>query len=249
MTTALPAPGSSSVEDHVAMSHRFLEHAKLEADKGNRLQASEKVWSAVAHALKSIGEKRGWDHDHHQNIRDISSHLGKEFNRRGDFRSLTSSASDSHRNFYQNEEDLDDLRVAIENAETFVAELDQLRDALPQPFTIGTAADQRRLGRLLGIQSGDFQQRLPIGETDSHGFSRNPDDNDHASPAVPPPGGPPPTPVRERLPDDAPGASSTASGPMDDGDYRRAGGCRRRKEALPNYYEHPAAPCARAGYF
>ena len=55
MTTALPDRGSSSAEDHAAMSHRFLEHAKIEVDQGNRLQSPEKVWGAVAHASSPSG--------------------------------------------------------------------------------------------------------------------------------------------------------------------------------------------------
>ena len=169
-------------------------------------------------------------------MRIFSSHLGKEFNRRGDFQLFFGSATDTHVNFYGNEQDVDGIRVAVENAETFVSELDQLRDAPPRPFIIETSADRRRLGRLLGIPSREFQRRLPIGTNHPHGFSRNPDDNDHgdggASPAVPPPGGPTPIlcgsvcptmpqPLPARHPDRW--RQST----------RWAGGC-RCKEALPN---------------
>ena len=59
------------------MSHRFLEHAKAEADKANGLQASEKVWAAVVHGLKAIGEQRGWNHQRRQHIIDIAGHLGR----------------------------------------------------------------------------------------------------------------------------------------------------------------------------
>ena len=72
MTRELPRPGFSGADEHAAMSQRLLEHAKTESDKGNRLQTSEKVWGTVAHALKSIGEKRGWNHQHPPNLMDIS---------------------------------------------------------------------------------------------------------------------------------------------------------------------------------
>ena len=102
-------------------------------------------------------------------MRIFSSHLGKEFNRRGDFQLFFGSANDMHVNFYGNEQDVDDIRVAVENAETFVSELDQLRDAPPRPFNIETSADRRRLGRLLGIPSREFQRRLPSGTNHPHG--------------------------------------------------------------------------------
>ena len=99
MTTVLPDPGNANMEDHVTISHRFLEHAKVEADKGNRLQAAEKVWGGVAHAIKAIGEKRGWHHDGHRNITEIGRHLGKEFDRRRDFDLYLGSAKISTSTF------------------------------------------------------------------------------------------------------------------------------------------------------
>ena len=58
-TTQLPEPGESSIEDHVQLSRWFLEHARIEIANGNRLQASEKIWGAAAHALKAIAIQRG----------------------------------------------------------------------------------------------------------------------------------------------------------------------------------------------
>ena len=38
-TIPLPEPGDPSIEDHLAISRRFLDHARVELDKGDRLQA------------------------------------------------------------------------------------------------------------------------------------------------------------------------------------------------------------------
>ena len=73
---------------------------------------------------------------------------------------------------------LDHIRLSITNAEIFVAELDQLRDAPAQPVTIETAAEQRRLGRLLRIPPAEFQHNLACGKADPDGFSRNPRDGE-----------------------------------------------------------------------
>ena len=126
MTIALPPPGKQTSENHVAISHRFLDHAQKELNEGNRLQASEKIWGAMSHALKSIAEQRGWEHPDHASSANIADQLGREFNRERDFHFLFASASDMHRNFYGNEHGLDQIRLSIENAETYVAELNQL---------------------------------------------------------------------------------------------------------------------------
>ena len=137
MTTDLPEPGASSEQDHSTMSRRFLEHAQTEIDKGNRLQASEKVWGAVAHALKAVGEQRGWEHEGHQNLIDISGHLGKEFRRTRDFHLLLSSARTLHTNFYENEIGESEIRESISLAEEFVDQLAQVRTCPldPSPWT------------------------------------------------------------------------------------------------------------------
>ena len=46
----LPPP----IADHAAHSAALLVHAQEMIDKGDRLQASEKIWGAVAHKLKEI---------------------------------------------------------------------------------------------------------------------------------------------------------------------------------------------------
>lgn len=40
---ALPEPGEASVEDRVQISRRLIEQAPAELEKGDRLQATEKV--------------------------------------------------------------------------------------------------------------------------------------------------------------------------------------------------------------
>ena len=176
MTTDLPPPGASSEQDHVKMSRRFLDHATKELDNRNRLQASEKVWGAVSHALKAVGERRGWDHKAHLNLLDMSAHLGKEFDQAGRFDLLTDSANGMHTNFYENDFGEDRIRRSIEFAKEFVDRLDQVRTSPPRPFTIETADDQRHLARLLRISPEDAEDRLPMGTYDPKGFSRNPED-------------------------------------------------------------------------
>lgn len=64
MAIPLPPPKQvQSPDDHMQISPRFLEHAWDELSKGERLQASEKVYGAVGHALAAIGKERGWRTD------------------------------------------------------------------------------------------------------------------------------------------------------------------------------------------
>ena len=56
MVNAQPKP----IEDHAVHSDRLIRHAWEQLEQGDRLQASEKAWGAVAHALKDIAARRGW---------------------------------------------------------------------------------------------------------------------------------------------------------------------------------------------
>ena len=63
MTTApaLPEPGSATVEDRVQISRRLILQAPGELERGDRLQATEKIWGAHwQQMLKAHGQQRGW---------------------------------------------------------------------------------------------------------------------------------------------------------------------------------------------
>ena len=168
MTTQLPGPGASSIEDHVQLGLRFLEQAGIELNKGDRLQASEKVWGAVAHSLKAIGIQRDWVHDSHANVIAIGEHLAREFER-DDFYDYVATAELMHVNFYENLSEEDGVRRALDRAAIFIAELDKVRASLPMPYTIRDVTDQRRVGRLLGLPR---EERIPIGQRSEVGFSK-----------------------------------------------------------------------------
>ncbi len=168
MTTQLPDPRQSGMEDHVQMGRRFLEQARIELDKGDRLQASEKVWGAVAHSLKAVGIQRGWVHDSHANVIAIGEHLAREFER-DDFYDYVATAESMHVNFYENRREEDGVRRALDRAAVFIAELDEVRASPPRPYTIRDVTDQRRVGRLLGRRR---EERLPLGQRSEVGFSK-----------------------------------------------------------------------------
>ena len=173
-TTQQPSPGNADVGDHVLMSRNFLEQAKIELSKGDGLQASEKVWGSVAHALKAIGVQRGWRHRSHQNIKDIAAHMDDEFDR-SDFFPHLLMAESMHQNFYENDREEVQISRAIDDAETFLAKLDEVRALPPRPYTISTVSAQSRLRRLLGLPR---DKPPPMGAHSNVGFSLAHPEND-----------------------------------------------------------------------
>lgn len=169
MTTVLPEPGELSAEDHAQISRRFLEHAKSQLAQGDRLQAAEKVWGAAAHALKAIGQQRGWNHDGHPNLFDIGEHLGRESDKEARFSGYLAQAEYMHKNFYQNDRSEVAIRSAMGDVERLVDELEDIRHSSPRPYVVQDDDDRIRLGRLLGLRRG---QRPAIGESSPVGYSR-----------------------------------------------------------------------------
>ena len=169
ITTELPDPGELGMEGHAQMSRRFLEHARLYLEQGDRIQASEKVWGAAAHALKAVGEQRGWDHRGHSNVLFIGEHLGREFDREALFLRYISQAESMHINFYENRREENVINRALLDVEMLVAELDAVRNSPPRPYRIKDESDRRRLGRLLGLRRGD---RPAIGDYSPVGYSQ-----------------------------------------------------------------------------
>ena len=167
-TTPEPPPGRSDTDDHVQISRRFLEHSRNELLNGDLLQASEKAWGAVAHALKAIAVQRGWQHNSHYLLHAIPDQLGREFDRE-DFYSHLAMASSMHQNFYENNRGEAAIAYSIDDIERFVAKLDEIRVSPPRPFTVATREDQNRLRALLGWATAEVPA---IGAHSEVGFSK-----------------------------------------------------------------------------
>ena len=71
MVTAPRTP----IESHAVHSERLMRHAWERLEEGDRLQASEKCWGAVAHALKAVSQRYGWRHGRHFHNNVIALHL------------------------------------------------------------------------------------------------------------------------------------------------------------------------------
>lgn len=172
MTTApaLPEPGAISVEDRVQISLRLIQHARDELAQGDRLQATEKVWGALAQMLKAHGQLRGWlNLGGHRTVGHIARQLHLEYPDI-DVASAYIAADNGHRNFYDNEMSPPEIEGIIATVATVLPHLERALREPPRPFTI-REEDRWRVRTLTG------RQYLEIGDTSPVGFS-----NTHPAP-------------------------------------------------------------------
>ena len=150
----------------MVISRGFVDHARNKLARGNRTQASEKVWGAASHALKSVAIQRGWRHGRRSYIFAIAEQLRAEYDR-PDFTVRVSIADSMHNNSYSNEQGEYSIRNAIAEVEQFIDDLDEVHSAAPRPFTVDTDVARDRLERLLG-------KRVKLGDHSDVGFAQAP---------------------------------------------------------------------------
>ena len=171
----LPEPAEEhSLEDRRAMSRRFILEAREELKDGNRLQAGEKAWGAVAQHLKIIGDDRGWKHGSHRQLESIGQHIRAEYTDydSGDFAAAMSNAyHKGHKNFYESWLDSDEVVETIEGVEKALPVLEAIESQAPRYFKINSNSQRRRLVELTG------NRELQIGDESLVGFS-----NRHSAP-------------------------------------------------------------------
>ena len=131
MTTPQPARlRPSSPTRYEQISRHLLQQAEDELDKGDVLQASEKIWLAVAHELKAIAQHRGWNHRYHNHLRAEVSFLSMEWNR-PDWLVTFGAIENMHTNAYEHQWFPEDLRPFLEPAGSYCQELAEVRQETP----------------------------------------------------------------------------------------------------------------------
>ena len=159
----LPPPNDHhSPDDHMKMSRRFIQLARIELGQGRRRQASEKAWGGLAQAAKAIGAQRGWKHRSHGLMYDIVTQVGAERGR-PDFVQQFNAVESHHCNFYNTYKYAEDIRRTIDTVARLVDALDQIRQAEELPYKVVTPDAQTRLHKLTG-------KRPRIGEESPNGF-------------------------------------------------------------------------------
>lgn len=143
------AASNSEPGKYAALSRYYIRKADEYLRAGDRGQASEKGWGAVAVALKSIAEERGWNHQGHRLLNDVAYLLAEEWGR-PDVRILFIVAKDLHANFYEDNMELDDIAASVGEVKTLLGELEVLRQRAARAPVIRTREERNRWRRLTG---------------------------------------------------------------------------------------------------
>ena len=138
-------------EKYAAMSRRYLEQAEEEFQKGDLGQASNKAWGSAALALRSIAEQRGWNHNKHGLLYDISGQMADELGR-PELRIMFRSANAMHQNYYEGWMASDEVQDGIEIAKEHSRVLEAAMGAAAAEFVPETGEQAVRLRRLRASQ-------------------------------------------------------------------------------------------------
>ena len=104
-----------------------------EFEKGDLVQASEKVWGAVAHYVKSVARKHGWPNRSHPDVRKNATRLIDLTDNPRQNGLLFKSMENPHINFYQDTyaDRPQDVKFGIKDARTLVAAMKTAESRLP----------------------------------------------------------------------------------------------------------------------
>ena len=164
----LPEPGFQSRDDRRTIGRRFILQARQHLEEGDRLQAGEKAWGAIAHNLKAIGELRGWRHDSHR----LVEYIGRQIVAESLDTDLGEAISDvyrlGHENFYENQRSEGTLAYCITQAETALPVLEALQEEFPKSFTISSNNQLRRLMELTRNRDLNVGDSSPVGFSLKH---------------------------------------------------------------------------------
>ncbi len=165
-------PPQQTSENRRVMSLRFIIQARDELAQGNRLQAGEKAWGAIAQQLKIVGQERGWRHSSHQQLEGIGRIIIHEYPDLAPqqlVEALTDAYRVGHENFYENMYDAAHIEEMLGDVERELPRLEQLvaeASSNPRPMEITSNA----LRRNLRVVTGD--NTLQLGDKSEVGFSR-----------------------------------------------------------------------------
>ena len=138
----------SSPNKYAEISRRLIRQADDELAKGDLIQTSDKIWGAVAHAVKAVAEQRGWRHNNHSLLFAVVAQLSDETGR-PDLRNMFRSAIAMHQNFYEDWMAVSDVQAGLENAKAHLPDLEAMRTSPPPAFTPQTQEQAARLRRLI----------------------------------------------------------------------------------------------------
>ena len=112
---------------HSEASRRFMRHAKLEFERRDLPQASEKAWGAAAHAVKAAAATRRLRHYSHRELINALSQLASETGQ-DDLHVGFNAAQTLHANYYEGWMPLYTVQRNIAAVEHFLSLMEPLYD-------------------------------------------------------------------------------------------------------------------------
>ena len=140
---------ASPPERYEEISRHLLEQAQEELDKGDILQASDKVWGATAHAVKAVCQRMGWNHHAHNHIRAAANYIASGLGRK-DLMEAYGFLDAMHGNYYEHQKEADEVGLEINRAAFFIREfaaltLTELPGSQSHLSPLEQAGQERRL--------------------------------------------------------------------------------------------------------
>ena len=114
---------------HPEASRRFMRHAKLEFERRDLTQASEKAWGAAAHAVKAAAAVRGLRHYNHRELINAIGQIVRETGQT-ELRRNFQVAEALHANYYEGWMSTEDVRDSMSDVEHFLAQMEPLHSEL-----------------------------------------------------------------------------------------------------------------------
>ncbi len=119
------------ITSHGKHRDALYKHSGLMVKNGDRLQASEKVWGAVAHALKTVAAPRDWPYAAHADAGVIIGHIANLM-RDDRIRLLFDSVNNLHVNFYADGYDMEEIKIRRKDGAELLALLKKANRELPR---------------------------------------------------------------------------------------------------------------------
>ena len=132
------------------LSQWLLKHAQQQLELGDTMQASEKTYGAVAHAVKAYGELRGWNHFGHHRIELVLDQLRDEWDD-PELVTLHAVVKELHNNYFEYEISATRVRDYFQAAKSLTEKLAILRSSPPRPLPSSSLSreQRRRLSMLM----------------------------------------------------------------------------------------------------
>jgi predicted transcriptional regulator len=111
-------------EHYLKLNRKYLKEAEELLDKGDSVQASEKLWGVAAEMVKSVAAKRGEELRTHADLWDFLTKLRKELNDPELIR-LFAVANYLHQNFYEASMNVEAVKDSSEAVKQLIKKLEK----------------------------------------------------------------------------------------------------------------------------